>query len=113
MSNQLHLVLCSHEDGDLSRWMQWLLTTHVRRYLECDRSSGHVRQGRFKAFPIQEDEHLLTVPRYVERNPLRADLVARAEDWAWSSLSRAALLPPCTPAPSRAALAGLSSSTPR
>jgi len=42
--------------------------------------------ARFKAFPIQQDEHLLTVLRYVERNPLRAGLVARAEDWLWSSL---------------------------
>ena len=43
-------------------------------------------QGRFKAFPIQEDEHLLTVVRYIERNPLRAGLVERAEAWRWSSL---------------------------
>ncbi|MDF0676137.1 MAG: hypothetical protein P0120_17655 [Nitrospira sp.] len=38
------------------------------------------------AFPIQQDEHLLTVLRYIERNPLRAGLVAQAEDWLWSSL---------------------------
>jgi putative transposase len=42
--------------------------------------------GGFKAFPIQEDEHLLVVLRYIERNPLRAGLVERAEDWSWSSL---------------------------
>jgi putative transposase len=44
----------------------------------CYRGSGHVWQGRFKAFPIALDEHLLMVLRYVERNPLRAGLVARA-----------------------------------
>ena len=49
-------------------------------------SSGHVWQGRFKAFPIQVDEHLLAVLRYVEQNPLRAEAVDRAEDWMWSSL---------------------------
>jgi putative transposase len=42
--------------------------------------------GVFKAFPIQEDDHLRTTLRYVERNPLRAGLVGRAEDWPWSSL---------------------------
>lgn len=47
--------------------------------------SGHLWQGRFKAFPIQEDGHLLAVLRYVERNPLRAGLVERSEDWPWSS----------------------------
>jgi putative transposase len=66
--------------------MQWLLTAHVHGYRRRYRGSGHVWQGRFKAFPIEQDDHLLTVLRYVERNPLRANLVARAEDWPWSSL---------------------------
>jgi len=77
MPNYFHLALWPRQDGDLSRWMHWLMTAHVRRYLRHYRSSGHVWQGRFKAFPIQEDEHLLTVLRYIERNPLRAGLVGR------------------------------------
>jgi putative transposase len=87
MPNHFHLVLRPRDDGDLSRWMQWLLTSHVRRYHRHYQGSGHVWQGRFKAFPIEQDEHLLTVLRYVERNPLRANLVERAEQWAWSSLA--------------------------
>ena len=86
MPNHFHLVLWPREDGDLSRWMQWLMTAHVRRYHQHHRTSGHVWQGRFKAFPIKADEHLLTVLRYVERNPLRAGLVDRAERWRWSSM---------------------------
>src|SRR5438876_4724546 len=81
MPNHFHLVLWPHGDGDLGRWMHWLLTTHVRRYLRHYQHSGHVWQGRFKAFPIQDDNHLVTVLRYVERNPLRASLVDRAEAW--------------------------------
>src|SRR5207248_10047720 len=42
----------------------------------------------FKSFPVQEDEHFLTVCRYVERNALRAGLVRRAEGWRWGSLWR-------------------------
>jgi REP-associated tyrosine transposase len=87
MPNHFHLVLWPRAGGDLSRWMQWLLTSHVRRYHRHYDSSGHVWQGRFKAFPIEQDEHLLTVLRYVERNPLRANLVDRAEAWTWSSLA--------------------------
>ena len=49
---------------------------------------GHVYQGRFKSFPIQDDEHFLTVCRYVERNALRAEFVSHAEDWRWGSLWR-------------------------
>jgi len=67
--------------------MQRLLTSHVRRYHRRYGSNGHVWQGRFKAFPIQHDAHLLQVIRYVERNALRANLVVRAEDWRWGSLA--------------------------
>lgn len=88
MPNHFHLVLWPFNDGDLSTWMRWLLTAHVRRHHRRHGTDGHLWQGRFKAFPIQQDEHLLTVLRYVERNPLRAKLVARAEDWPWSSLHR-------------------------
>lgn len=87
MPNHFHLVLRPRAAGDLGRWMQWLLTSHVRRYHRHYQGNGHVWQGRFKAFPIQDDNHLLTVLRYVERNPLRAKLVTRAEQWPWSSLA--------------------------
>ena len=86
MNNHFHLVLWPHEDGDLSRWMQWLMTSHVRRYHRHYKGSGHIWQGRFKAFPVQSDEHYLTVLRYVERNPLRAKMVEKSQDWEWSSL---------------------------
>jgi len=85
MPNHFHLVLWPHGDGDLSRWMQWLLTAHVRVYHRFYGTDGRVWQGRFKAFPIQADEHLLTVLRYVERNALRANLVDKAENWQWVS----------------------------
>lgn len=101
MPNHFHLVLWPYEDGDLSRWMQWLLTTHVRRYHRINNSDGRVWQGRFKAFPIEQDAHLLTVLRYVERNPLRANLVQSAEEWPWSSLTlrNTALYVDSTPVP--------------
>jgi putative transposase len=86
MRNHFHLVVMPHGDGDLSRWMQWLMTTHVRRYLKHYGHSGHVWQGRFKAFAIQDDGHLFTVVRYVERNALRTGLVSRAQDWPCSSI---------------------------
>ncbi len=86
MPNHFRLVIRPRGEGELGRWMQWLLTAHVRRYHRHYGTSGHVWQGRFKAFPVQDDDHLVAVLRYVERNALRAELVARAEDWKWSSL---------------------------
>ena len=47
MPNHFHLALWPRKDGELGTWLQWLLTTHVRRYHRHDRSSGHVWQGRF------------------------------------------------------------------
>lgn len=86
MPNHVHLVLRPYRDGDLGRWMHWLLTAHVKRHRARYATVGRIWQGRFKAAPIQQDDHLLVVLRYVERNPLRARLVDRAGQWRWSSL---------------------------
>jgi putative transposase len=101
LPNHFHLVLWPRADGDLSDYMGWLLTAHVRRYHQHYHSSGHVYQGRFRSFPIQEDDHLLTVLRYAERNAVRAGLAQRAEDWRWSSASRdrGPEAPPLDPGP--------------
>ena len=86
LPNHFHMILWPWAGGDLSTWMQWLTTTHVRRYHRHYHSSGHLWQGRFKAFAIQEYHHYLTVLRYVESNALKATLAERAEAWKWSSL---------------------------
>ncbi len=88
MPNHWHLVLWPQEAGTLSDYVQWLTVTHVRRWHAHYHSggTGPIYQGRFKSFPVQEDDHLLTLGRYVERNALRAKLVKRAENWRWSSL---------------------------
>ena len=90
MPNHWHLVLWPLRDGDLSRFMAWLTLTHTQRWHAYHQSigAGHVYQGRYKSFPVQDDHHFLMVCRYVERNPLRAGLVARPEEWRWSSLWR-------------------------
>src|SRR5262245_7770670 len=64
--------------------------THTMRWHAHYHTSGtgHLYQGRFKAFPVQTDEHFYTVCRYVERNPLRAGLVRQVADWRWSTLWR-------------------------
>ena len=63
MSNHWHLLLWPKTDGELSTFMRWLTTTHVRRWHQHRHSSGegHLYQGRFKSFPVGDDSHLLTV----------------------------------------------------
>jgi putative transposase len=90
MPNHWHFVLRPKRDGDLTAFMQWLTLTHAQRWRTSHKTVGYgpLYQGRFKAFAIEQDEHLETVLRYVERNPLRAKLVENAEDWRWGSLHR-------------------------
>ena len=90
MPNHWHLVLHPKQDGDLSEFMRWVTTTHVRQRRVKTKSvgEGHLYQGTYKSFLVEEDKHLQDLIRYVEQNPLRAGLVKKAEDWQWSSLYR-------------------------
>jgi putative transposase len=90
MPNHWHFVLWPKGDGDLSAFCRWLGHTHSMRWHAHYHTSGtgHIYQGRYKSFCVSSDEHLYTVCRYVERNALRANLVAQAEAWRWSSLWR-------------------------
>ena len=89
MGNHWHLLLWPREDGDLSQFMRWISLTHTQRYHVSHGTVGigHLYQGRFKSFPVQDDSHYLTVLRYIEANPLRASLVADAGEWPWSSFA--------------------------
>jgi putative transposase len=98
MPNHWHLALWPQREGDLSRFMQRLTITHVRRWVEHRHrvGMGSVYQGRYKSFPVEDDQHFTTMLRYIERNPLRAGLVKKAERWPWSSATivRATDAPP-------------------
>ena len=90
MPNHWHLVLWPRQDSDLSNYMRLVTLTHTQRWHahRATAGSGHLYQGRFKSFAVQDDAHFLTVCRYVEANALRGNLVRRAEDWRWCSLWR-------------------------
>jgi putative transposase len=88
MPNHWHLVLWPRAEEDLSAYMHWLTMTHTQRWhaFHGTTGTGPLYQGRFKSFAVEADNHFYAVCRYVERNPLRAGLVSRAEAWRWSSL---------------------------
>jgi len=90
LPNHWHFILWPENDGDLSAFLQRLTNTHTQRWQRAKDKVGygHLYQGRFKSFPVETDEHFYSVVRYVERNALRAKLVARAESWRWGSLWR-------------------------
>ena len=90
MPNHWHFVVRPETKYQVSAFFRWLTHTHTMRWHAHyhTEGTGHLYQGRFKTFPVEDDDHLLTVLRYVERNPLRASLCERAEDWMYGSLWR-------------------------
>jgi len=85
MSNHFHLLGQLDVGAHLPKLMQFLLFEYSRWYRKTTGYVGHLWQGRYKSPLINQDSYLLECGRYIERNPLRADLVARAEDYPWSS----------------------------
>ncbi len=67
--------------------MQWFGTTYTRQYNIKHKRNGHLFQGRFKSFLIENDEYLMLLSCYIHRNPLRAGIVRRLVDYPWSSYS--------------------------
>ena len=90
MPNHWHLVVRPTVDGEMSRFCQWLGLTHTQRYNAHYHTTGegHLYQGRYKSFPVQDDDHFLTVCRYVERNARTAELCDAADEWRYCSLYR-------------------------
>lgn len=90
MPNHWHFVVQPNTDTQVTEFFRWMTHTHTMRWHAHyhTEGTGHLYQGRFKTFPIEEDEHLRSVLRYVERNALQASLVERAELWKYGSLWR-------------------------
>jgi len=84
MPNHAHLIAVpSTEDG-----LRWAVGEAHRRYTRRinfrEKWRGYLWQGRFASF-VMDEPYLLAAARYIELNPVRAGLVAKAEDWPWSS----------------------------
>lgn len=90
MPNHWHLCVRPKVDGEMSRFAHWLTLTHAQRYNAHygTTGAGHLYQGRFKSFPVQSDEHFLTVCRYVERNAFTAELCDSPDTWRFGGLYR-------------------------
>ena len=90
MPNHFHFILWPKAASQMSQFMRRFTGAHAQFWqtAKCSTGSGAVYQGRYKAIPVQTGQHFYNVCRYVERNPLRAGLVTRAEEWPWSGLWR-------------------------
>jgi putative transposase len=85
MPNHFHLLLAPEKGQNISRILQSLTVAHTWHYHRQNLCTGHVWQGRFKSPVIEDDDHALTVLRYLEANPLRARLVGDLAEYPFCS----------------------------
>ncbi|MHB1293007.1 MAG: transposase [Sulfuricella sp.] len=84
MTNHIHLVAVPSTDDGLHRVLKPLHMRYAQRINRARGWKGHLWQGRFFSSPLDE-AYLWAAVRYVERNPVRAGMEQRAEDYRWSS----------------------------
>lgn len=86
MNNHYH-ILGQTPQGNLSRFMRHLNGVYTQRYNRLHGYDGQLFRGRFKSILVEEESYLLELVRYIHRNPLRAGIVNKIDDYAWSSHS--------------------------
>lgn len=85
MTNHVHFLVTPHDKDGVSRMMQYIGRRYVPYINHTYGTSGSIWEGRFKASLIQDDQYLLTCMRYIELNPIRANMVANPSLYRWSS----------------------------
>ncbi|TXT41629.1 MAG: hypothetical protein FD135_33 [Comamonadaceae bacterium] len=85
MSNHFHLLATPHTADGLPKMMQAVGRSYVRYFNTTQKRTGTLWEGRYKSTLIQSERYLLTCMAYIDLNPVRAGLVAQAQDYPWSS----------------------------
>lgn len=86
MTNHVHLIIDPGSDSaNLGLLMKRLAGRHTRRINRLERRTGTSWEGRYKCSPIETDRYLLACSRYVDLNPVRANVVAHPAEYPWSS----------------------------
>ena len=91
MTNHVHLLCTPQEEDAVSRMMQSLGRMYVRYYNNIYQRTGTLWEGRYKSCLVQSERYLLEVYRYIELNPVRANMVDEPSDYSWSSYAINAL----------------------
>jgi len=91
MTNHVHLLLTPNQSTSLARFFQSLGRHYVRYINETYKRQGNLWEGRYKSNIIQSWTHFLTCQRYIEMNPVRANMVDHPAKYRWSSYTANAL----------------------
>ena len=85
MNNHYHLLVQNVKKTALPKFMHWLQLAYVRFFKKKYQTTGHLFEERFRGPRIAEESYYLQCGRYIERNPVEAGLVSRAEEYPYSS----------------------------
>jgi len=85
MTNHVHLLVTPQHEYSITHMMQDLGRKYVRYINTTYKRTGTLWEGRFKASLVDSDAYLLTCMRYIELNPVRANMVSHPGDYRWSS----------------------------
>jgi len=85
MPNHYHFLLRQESDEPLSKFMQILFNSYVQALNIQQERKGTLFEGRFKLTCVEKWEYLIILARYIHRNPVKAGLVAKPEDWVYSN----------------------------
>jgi putative transposase len=87
MPNHWHLLVSPYEDGGVGHFMHAITNRHTRVVHTKTETVGFgpLYQGRYKSILIDSDDYFLKVMRYIERNPIRAGLCIKTDEWRWGS----------------------------
>lgn len=85
MSNHVHILIREKQSGDISLIMKRLLTKYAMYFNRKYQRNGALIASRYKSIPVEVDEYFLSLLRYIHQNPLKAGLVGKLEEYAFSS----------------------------
>ncbi len=91
MSNHLHLLITPKDKAQLSQFMQSMANRYVRYFNATRNRTGTIWEGRFKSSLVDSEHYLFTLYKYIEMNPIKADIVKNSADYPWSSYRHNAL----------------------
>ena len=91
MTNHVHLLVTPHTKEGISKMLQIVGRYYVQYFNDAYQRTGTLWEGRYKATVIDSEHYLLTCMRYIELNPVRANMTKRPAEYTWSSYGANAL----------------------
>ncbi len=87
MSNHFHLLLSGNKEGEIQKFMHWFTSIQTQRWHKIHNTSGtgHLYQGRYKMFKVDNEKYFFTVLRYIEQNPIKAKITQTIGEWKYSA----------------------------